>query len=210
MFGLGMGEWLVIAVVALLFLGPDKLPEAAKKFSKTLRELRGHSRDLKKAIKEDESIGSVVSDIESAIRDTEIHEPSHPTRPSRRSRDQRESANDQHSPPPESEGKPDDESSPPRSERELEESTVAQKPAGRNYENVNVRFYLAAEGSSLAGRLTVDLAHGVSQSDGTFVAKHSKTLRVMDSEISTFEEGDAETLRDLLVKLYDETGWPAP
>ncbi len=40
MFGLGFTEILVILVVALIFLGPEKLPEAAKMIGKTLGEFR--------------------------------------------------------------------------------------------------------------------------------------------------------------------------
>jgi sec-independent protein translocase protein TatB len=47
MFGLSFGEILIIAVIALLLLGPDKLPEAAKTLGKTLREVRRATEDLK-------------------------------------------------------------------------------------------------------------------------------------------------------------------
>lgn len=47
MFGLGMGEIIIIAVLALLLLGPDRLPEAAKQLGKTLREVKKHTDDLK-------------------------------------------------------------------------------------------------------------------------------------------------------------------
>jgi sec-independent protein translocase protein TatB len=47
MFGLSFGELLIIAVIALLLLGPDRLPEAAKTVGKGLRELRKATEDLK-------------------------------------------------------------------------------------------------------------------------------------------------------------------
>ncbi len=47
MFGLGMGEIVIIAILALLLLGPDRLPDAAKTLGKTLRELKKHTDDLK-------------------------------------------------------------------------------------------------------------------------------------------------------------------
>ena len=68
MFGLGMGEIVVILIVALLFLGPDKLPEAAKQIGKTIRELRKHTDNLKETIDQDEAIGSTVRELKSALR----------------------------------------------------------------------------------------------------------------------------------------------
>jgi sec-independent protein translocase protein TatB len=47
MFGLSFGELVIIAVLALLLLGPDKLPEAAKTLGKGLRDLRRATDDLK-------------------------------------------------------------------------------------------------------------------------------------------------------------------
>lgn len=40
MFNIGMGELLLIAIVALVVLGPDKLPETARAFGKALREFK--------------------------------------------------------------------------------------------------------------------------------------------------------------------------
>src|ERR1700759_1238944 len=48
MFGLGIWEIAVIAVVALLVLGPQKLPEAAKSLGKALRDFRRAGDDLKR------------------------------------------------------------------------------------------------------------------------------------------------------------------
>jgi len=47
MFGLSFGEIAIIAVIALLLLGPDKLPEAAKTLGKGLREIRKATEGLK-------------------------------------------------------------------------------------------------------------------------------------------------------------------
>jgi sec-independent protein translocase protein TatB len=47
MFGLSFGEIIIIAVLALLLLGPDRLPEAAKTLGKGLRDLRKATDDLK-------------------------------------------------------------------------------------------------------------------------------------------------------------------
>lgn len=49
---LGIMELLVIFIVALLVLGPDKLPEYAKKFGVALREFRKATADLSKDIQE--------------------------------------------------------------------------------------------------------------------------------------------------------------
>lgn len=40
MFGLGMSEVLIIFVIALIFIGPKKLPELAKNIGKGLREFQ--------------------------------------------------------------------------------------------------------------------------------------------------------------------------
>jgi sec-independent protein translocase protein TatB len=47
MFGLSFGEVVIIAVLALLLLGPDKLPEAAKTLGKGLREIRRATDEIK-------------------------------------------------------------------------------------------------------------------------------------------------------------------
>ena len=47
MFGLSFGELLIIAALALILLGPDRLPEAARTRGKVLREMRGATENLK-------------------------------------------------------------------------------------------------------------------------------------------------------------------
>ena len=72
MFGIGGSEILVILVIALLFLGPDKLPDAAKTISKGIRDLKKQSRILQETIENDEHIGGAIRDLKSALRGEEI------------------------------------------------------------------------------------------------------------------------------------------
>ncbi|WP_027357915.1 twin-arginine translocase TatA/TatE family subunit [Desulforegula conservatrix] len=54
MFGIGIQELLLIFVVAMIVLGPKKLPELAKTLGRAAREFKKASNDLKTAIGLDE------------------------------------------------------------------------------------------------------------------------------------------------------------
>jgi len=69
MFGMGMGELLLILVVALLVVGPDKLPQAAKTIGKGIRDFRRHSQELQSTLEQDEKLGEAVRELRSALRD---------------------------------------------------------------------------------------------------------------------------------------------
>ena len=47
MFGLSFGEVVIIAILALLLLGPERLPDAAKTLGKGLRDLKKATDDIK-------------------------------------------------------------------------------------------------------------------------------------------------------------------
>ena len=58
MFGIGVQELIIIAIIALLIVGPKKLPDLAKTLGKGFRDFKnateGVSEDLKDALKDDE------------------------------------------------------------------------------------------------------------------------------------------------------------
>jgi sec-independent protein translocase protein TatB len=77
MFGMGLGEIIVIVIVALLFIGPEKLPEAAKSISKGIRDLRKQTRELRDTIEEDTEFGGAIRDLQSALRGDDLHASTH-------------------------------------------------------------------------------------------------------------------------------------
>jgi len=57
-FGIGMQELIIIVIIALLIVGPKKLPDMAKSLGKGLNEFRraaeGLTEDIKETIKVDD------------------------------------------------------------------------------------------------------------------------------------------------------------
>ena len=69
MFGIGIPELLVIFVVALLVLGPQRLPEVAKALGKALAEFRRATSDLS------EELGNARVMLEEEVRQAERKTP---------------------------------------------------------------------------------------------------------------------------------------
>ncbi len=59
MFGIGMPELILIAVVALIVLGPKKLPDLAKSMGRAVREFRKATSELKETLQVDEEFSEV-------------------------------------------------------------------------------------------------------------------------------------------------------
>ena len=53
MFGMGFSELLVIAVIAILFLGPDKLPSTMVEIAKFFRSMKQTVNSVKESINEE-------------------------------------------------------------------------------------------------------------------------------------------------------------
>jgi len=58
MFGIGVQELIIIAIIALIIVGPKKLPDLAKSLGKGFSEFKratdGITDDIKETLKEDE------------------------------------------------------------------------------------------------------------------------------------------------------------
>ena len=59
MFGIGFTEILLISVIAILFLGPDKLPEAMIQIAKFIKSVKKTVNDAKSSLDEEMKIGDL-------------------------------------------------------------------------------------------------------------------------------------------------------
>ena len=80
MFGIGMPELMIIFVIALIVIGPAKLPELARSLGKTLAEFKRATDDFKwkmeeeaRALDEKERIAREVAAREQAVKAESAH-----------------------------------------------------------------------------------------------------------------------------------------
>jgi TatA/E family protein of Tat protein translocase len=67
MFGVSMPELLIVAVIALLVIGPSKLPDIAKAIGKGLAEFRKATQEIKDSLDLDNELREVKKDITDSI-----------------------------------------------------------------------------------------------------------------------------------------------
>jgi sec-independent protein translocase protein TatB len=59
MFGIGMPELLLLLAIALIVIGPKKLPDLAKSLGRAMREFKKATNDFKETIQIDEDLSDV-------------------------------------------------------------------------------------------------------------------------------------------------------
>ena len=79
MFGIGITEIIIILIVALLVVGPKKLPELARTLGKGMAEFRKTADDFKESIYQDDS--NLEADRKKAEQHREITKITYPVAP---------------------------------------------------------------------------------------------------------------------------------
>jgi len=72
MFGIGMPEMLLILAIALIVIGPKKLPDLAKSLGRTMREFKKATSEFKETIQLEGELSEVketFNDISSEVKD---------------------------------------------------------------------------------------------------------------------------------------------
>jgi len=64
LFGLGFTEIFIIAVIALIFIGPKQLPAVMKTIGKFAREITKAKDEFKQTIDQDESLSSIRESVD--------------------------------------------------------------------------------------------------------------------------------------------------
>jgi len=73
MFGIGMPEMLLILAIALIVIGPKKLPDLAKSLGRAFGEFKRATSELKQSIDMDDDLHDVkrtLDDIDSDVRES--------------------------------------------------------------------------------------------------------------------------------------------
>jgi len=126
MFGMGMPEVIVILAIALIVLGPKKLPEIAKSLGRGIAEFKKATQDFKQSIDADkdlkeakQTLQDIKGNIQESVRQTMA--PDAKTAAMSAEEDDEDDASDDEDEPQVSSQKPADPSSPVKAKEEEKE-----------------------------------------------------------------------------------------
>ena len=68
MFGIGMPEMILILAIALIVIGPKKLPDLAKSLGRAMREFKKATAELKESVEIDNELNE-LKDVKKAFND---------------------------------------------------------------------------------------------------------------------------------------------
>jgi sec-independent protein translocase protein TatB len=71
MFGIGMPEMILILAIALIVIGPKKLPDLARSLGRAMREFKKATNEFKESIQLDEELNDVRKSFNKLDQDTE-------------------------------------------------------------------------------------------------------------------------------------------
>ncbi len=110
MFGLGMPEILLILAIALIVIGPKKLPELAKTLGRAMGEFKRSAQDFKRSI----DMETTLQDIHPASPDTK--EVNRKSRQEKKDKDKNQQKSEQDKTAPPEDGPGDDSEAEPEND----------------------------------------------------------------------------------------------
>ena len=73
MFGIGLPELIIIMVIALIVIGPSKLPDLARALGKGMAEFRKATQEIKESLEANEDIQEVKRDLVDSVSGLDSH-----------------------------------------------------------------------------------------------------------------------------------------
>jgi TatA/E family protein of Tat protein translocase len=103
MFGIGMPEMILILAIALIVIGPKKLPDLAKSLGRAMNEFKKATREIKESMDIEEDLKDVkksLDDLNADVKDTVDLNPLKSAKPEPPTEDAAPAGNQPAEPPP--------------------------------------------------------------------------------------------------------------